>query len=76
MSEQQLPTGKKNNQLLQYAGLTIQFFVAIGLGIFIGYKIDKWQQFSTPVFLWVLPLLIIGAIIFKVIKDTAPKKKK
>jgi hypothetical protein len=69
-------TPNKNNQnlLWKYAGLATQLFVAIGLAVFAGVKLDAWLQFKTPIFLWVLPLIIIGALIFKVIKDTTPKK--
>jgi Na+/glutamate symporter len=66
----------KNNQsfLLKYAGLGLQFLIAIALGIFIGIKLDAWLGFKTPIFVWVLPLLIIVTIIYKIVKDTAPKK--
>jgi uncharacterized membrane protein YedE/YeeE len=68
------PSKKNDNLLWKYAGLATQLFVALGLAVFGGLKLDVWLQFKTPTFVWVLPLLIIGAIIFKVIKDTAPKK--
>ncbi len=64
-----------NNKLLwKYAGLATQLFIAIGLGVYIGIKLDSSFSFKTPVLVWVLPLLIICTIIFKIIKDTAPKK--
>jgi hypothetical protein len=63
-----------NNLLWKYAGLATQLFVALGLGVFVGIKIDEKLSFNTPVAVWVLPLLILSAIIYKVIKDTAPKK--
>jgi hypothetical protein len=67
---------KKTNQtsLWKYAGLATQFLVAIGLAIFIGLKLDTWLKFQTPLAVWVLPLLVITGIIYKIVRDTAPKK--
>jgi len=66
---------KRDNSLLwKYAGLATQLLVGLGLAVFIGLKIDNWLHFKTPLVVWVLPLLIILALIWKVIKDTAPKK--
>ncbi len=66
----------KNNSLLQYAGMAAQFAIAIGLAIFIGIKIDAWFAFKTPLLTWILPLIFITVIIYKIVKDTSPKNKK
>lgn len=60
-----------NRELLQYAGMGMQFLVSIALGIFIGIKADKWLNFSFPLLVWILPLLIIAGLIIKIIKDTS-----
>lgn len=65
---------KNENLLLKYAGLGIQFLVALGLGVFAGMKIDQWLNFKTPLAGWLLPLVIIFAVIFRIIKDTSQKK--
>ena len=66
---------KPDNKLLwKYAGLATQFLIGIGLFVFIGMKIDKWLKLKMPLAVWVLPLLLIVAIIIKIIKDTAQKK--
>jgi uncharacterized membrane protein len=65
----------KNNQLLKYAGLANQFAIAIGLAVFIGIKIDANLVLKTPMLTWILPLLFITAIIYKIVKDTTPKNK-
>ena len=62
-----------NKELLQYAGMGMQFLVSIALGIFIGLKADKWLNFSFPLLVWILPLLIIAGLIIKIIKDTSRK---
>ena len=71
------PVNKKkqdNSLLLKYAGLATQLLVGLGLAVFLGLKTDKWLGLKTPVAVWLLPLFVIAALIFKVIKDTAVKK--
>ena len=63
-----------NSLLLKYAGLTTQLAVAIGLSVYLGIKIDGWLQLTSPILVWVLPLIVIAAVIYKIIKETAPKK--
>ncbi|MFZ1529321.1 MAG: AtpZ/AtpI family protein [Ferruginibacter sp.] len=67
---------KKDNKniLWRYAGLGTQLLVAIGLCVFAGIKTDEWLGFKSPLAVWVLPLLMISVIIYKLIRDTAPKK--
>jgi Mn2+/Fe2+ NRAMP family transporter len=50
-----------------------QFLVSISVGIFIGIKVDEWLNFSFPLLVWLLPLLIIAGLILKIIKDTSKK---
>ena len=62
-----------NKMLYRYIGLTTQILVAIGVGVFIGYRVDKWLSFSIPLLVWVLPLVIIVLIVWQIIKDTSKK---
>jgi hypothetical protein len=62
-----------NSELLKYAGMGMQFLGSIALGIFIGLKSDKWLNFSFPLLVWLLPLLIIIGLTIKIIKDTSKK---
>ena len=59
---------------MQYAGMASQLMAALGLGVFIGYKLDGSLHFSFPVFIWALPLVFLIAMFVKIIKDTAKKK--
>jgi hypothetical protein len=59
---------------MRYMGLASQFFISIGIFLAIGWKLDKLFHFSTPLLIWVLPLLIIIASLIKLIKDTSTKK--
>jgi F0F1-type ATP synthase assembly protein I len=70
-------TDNKNESkrmLLRYAGLATQFLLIIAAGVFVGLKLDKWLHFSTPVLVWVLPLLMIVGSIIQIIRDTSKKK--
>lgn len=65
---------KNDNRLLyQYAGMAFQMLAAIGFGVFAGIQADKWINTPVPIFLWVLPLLIVIAMIVKAVKDTSKK---
>ena len=71
-----LPEKKKtdNRLLWKYAGFATQLIIALGMAVYVGIKLDSVLKFKNPVIVWVLPLLIIVVLIYKVIKDTAPKK--
>ena len=65
---------KNNNRLLyQYAGMAVRMLAAIGFGVVAGIQADKWINTPVPIFLWVLPLLIVIAMIVKAVKDTSKK---
>lgn len=61
------------NDLLRYAGLGGQILVSLGLAVFAGYHSDKWLKLSFPLLVWVLPLAVVSATIYKLIKDTGKK---
>jgi hypothetical protein len=65
---------RSKNLLLQYAGYATQMIVAIGAAVFLGMYVDKWLELSTPVFIWVTPLVLIIFMLVKVIVDTSRKK--
>jgi hypothetical protein len=69
-----IPDKNPNRDLLKYAALGTQFFIAIGLSVFIGMKLDGWLHISFPVLVWVIPLLVIVSLIYKLIKETNRKK--
>ena len=68
------PEKKKNTSLLQYASMGTQLLAGIGIGVFIGLKADNWLKFKIPLFVWILPLLIIIGFILKLIQSTSNKK--
>lgn len=65
---------KSNAQLWQYAGIGGQLLVSLGIGVFLGLKADEWLNFKIPLLVWILPLLILIAMIARLIKATSKKK--
>lgn len=63
-----------SNDVLRYAGLGAQILVSIGIAVFVGLKADQWLRLSFPVLVWLLPLLVVSAMIYKLIKETTKKK--
>ena len=57
---------------MRYAGLATQMLVSLGIAVFIGFKADKWLKLSFPILVWLLPLLILAGIFYRVFKDTGP----
>ncbi len=71
--EIQKPSKGNNRLLLKYLGFGTQIMVSLALAVFAGLKLDKWLSFSTPLLVWILPLLVISVMIWQVIKDTSKK---
>lgn len=59
---------------MRYAGMATQMLVAIGLSVFIGLKIDHWLKLSIPLLAWLLPLLALCAIFYKISRETSMRK--
>ena len=65
---------KPSNDLLRYAGLGGQILVSLGLAVFAGLKLDQWLGLSFPLLVWLLPLVVVGLMMVKLIKETSKKK--
>ncbi len=63
-----------NRLLMKYIGLATQLMVSLALAVFVGLKLDQWLHFSTPLLVWILPLLVLIVMIWQIIKDTSNKK--
>jgi len=70
LPQQNKDTNKK--YLMRYAGLATQMLISLGIAVFIGVKADKWLKLSFPILPWLLPLLTLAAIIYRIIKETGP----
>jgi Mn2+/Fe2+ NRAMP family transporter len=65
---------KGNDRLLtKYLGLATQIMLSLAIAVFVGIKLDKWLSFSTPLLVWILPLLVLVVMIWQIIKDTSKK---
>ena len=62
-----------NKFLLQYAGLAFQLIVSLCIAVYGGMKLDEWLKTKIPILVWVLPLIVIIALLVKIIKDTSKK---
>lgn len=58
---------------MKYLGLGAQFFASIALMLALGWKLDQWLKFNTPLLIWILPLLIIIFNLIKLIIETNKK---
>lgn len=64
-----------NGDWMKYLGLASQFFLGIGLSLILGWKLDDGLGFSMPVLTWVLPLVVIVAMLVQLIIETNRKGK-
>jgi len=71
MDKRPSPNNKKD--ILRYAALGSQLLAAIGLSVFAGLKADQWLH-TSPLFACVLPLLALGAIFYKLVRETGKPK--
>lgn len=60
---------------MRYAGLGAQIFVSLGLAVFAGYKADKWLRMPLPLLVWLLPLVVLCMMIYRLIRETSKRNK-
>lgn len=54
---------KKIDNYVRYSSLAFEMIAIMGIGVWIGYKIDHWLDLSFPIFTFSLMILsVIGAI--------------
>ena len=58
---------------LRYAGLSTQLLVYLGLAVYGGVKADRWLH-CFPLLTALLPLIVLGVVFYKLIKETSSKK--
>jgi len=64
---------QNQNSFLGYASVATQLLVAFAFAAFGGKWLDLKFFSQTPIFIWILPLLVGIGMIVKVIKDTDSK---
>lgn len=60
------PKGKID-QFIRYSSLAFEMMIIMVVGVFAGYKLDHWLNFSFPVFTLALMILsVIGAVFYAI----------
>ena len=67
-------SNKNYSDLLRYASMGTQIFVALGLAVFVGVKVDKWLKISAPLLVLILPVIVLVGIIYKIVRETSKQK--
>ncbi|MFT4023796.1 MAG: AtpZ/AtpI family protein [Flavihumibacter sp.] len=62
-----------NNNWTRWMGLGAQFAGAIGFGLWAGNWLDGRMSKATPLFIWLLPLLLMAVLLYQLIKETAKR---
>ncbi len=62
-------TTEKSKSFVQYSGIAFQMLGTIGLGVWVGLKLDEWQQNPRHIWTIVLSLTAIGASLYLFIKQ-------
>ena len=62
-----------DNNMMRYASLATQWMAMLGLGVWLGYKLDKYLG-TTPVFLILFPLTALFVSLWGIIKEVNKKK--
>ncbi|HEX5111320.1 MAG TPA: AtpZ/AtpI family protein [Saprospiraceae bacterium] len=58
-----------SNKYLKYSGLAFQMFVLLGVGAWLGQKVDQWLNTSDPYFTILFILAFTGAFFYRLIKE-------
>ena len=74
MESKQRPSKKNYSDLFRYGSMGTQIFVALGLAVFIGLKLDEWLKISAPLLVILLPVIVLTGIIYKIVKETSRPK--
>ena len=68
-----MPKNANKNPLLQYATLASQITIALIIAVYAGKWFDEKSNAAKPLWIWILPLIVLIAMMLKVIKDTSKK---
>jgi F0F1-type ATP synthase assembly protein I len=60
---------KPVNTFIKYSGLGLQMLVSIGIGAWLGMKLDRYLELKFPVFLVTFVFLIFGGLMFQLYRS-------
>ena len=69
--EDKKPPKKGINPALKYSGMAVQMAALVGLGIWIGGKLDEYMGNEKPYFTLLLSVLFLGAILYSIVRDVS-----
>ena len=72
--KEESPIKKPINTYLRYSGLGFQIAATIGMGVFIGYELDKWLKTSKPWFTIGCSFLFLIVGFYLAFKDLMKKE--
>jgi Putative F0F1-ATPase subunit Ca2+/Mg2+ transporter len=56
---------KPTNSFLKFSGLGLQMLVTIGLGAWLGHKLDQYLELKFPVFLLTFVFVLFGGVMYQ-----------
>lgn len=59
---------KQPNSLIKYSGLGLQMLVTLGVGAWLGLKLDQYLELKYPVFLITFVFLLFGGLMYQLYK--------
>lgn len=59
---------KKFDDFIRYSGLAFEMMAIMGIGVWIGVKIDRWLELSFPAFTLTLMILSVIAAIYHAVR--------
>lgn len=68
-------TPSSNNRLVQYLSYGIQLMAAVGIGIWLGYWLDRKLHMTFPIFVWVLPTLLLVMMLISLVRTFSKQQK-
>ena len=75
--EEKFEEGKnQTNNYLRYSGIGFQIAATIGVGVFIGYRLDKWLETKQPYFTLGFALVFIPLGLYFGLREIMADKKK
>ena len=72
MEQEPIPTDPKeqqpSNAYLRYGGFAFQLLGGIGVGAWVGYRIDRFLDLKFPLFLLLFIVLILSGMLYQISK--------
>lgn len=65
MNKEDKPENKPINSFAKFSGLGLQMLVTIGVGAWLGYKLDQYLGLEFPVFLLLFVFLLFGGVMYQ-----------